>query len=68
MDLPAEVSGHAVVAAALAEGVAVYPGAIFYPNGDGGSNALRLSFSDATPERIGEGIRRLKLGLAAVGR
>ena len=45
-----------------------YPGSIFYPNGDGGSSGLRLSFSNASPERIREGIRRLKRGVAAVGR
>ena len=52
--------------AALAEGVSVMPGPIFYPpggalaGGDGsGLNALRLGFSNATPERIQEGIRRL---------
>ena len=66
IDLPRGVSGEAVVSAAMAEGVAVFPGAIFYPNGDGGSNGLRLSYSNATPERIREGIERLSRGVAAV--
>jgi 2-aminoadipate transaminase len=66
IDLPAEVSGEAVARAALAEGVAVFAGPIFYPNRDGGSNGLRLSFSNASPDRIREGIDRLKRGVAAV--
>jgi len=66
IDLPDGVSGDAVAAAALAEGVSVFPGSIFYPNRDGGSSGLRLSYSNATPERIREGIARLKRGLAAV--
>jgi 2-aminoadipate transaminase len=67
IDLPKGISGEAVVSAAMAEGVAVFPGSIFYPNGGGGSNALRLSYSNATPERIREGIERLKRGVSAVG-
>lgn len=66
VDLPHGVSGEAVARAAMTEGVAVFPGGIFYPNGDGGSNGLRLSFSNASPERIREGIRRLHRGVAAV--
>jgi 2-aminoadipate transaminase len=67
IDLPHGVSGDAVAAAAMAEGVSVFPGSIFYPNRDGGSNGLRLSYSNATPERIREGIERLKRGVQAVG-
>jgi 2-aminoadipate transaminase len=67
LDLPKGTSALAVVAAAQAEGVAVMPGPIFYPNGDGGSSSLRLSFSNATPERIREGIARLKRGVTAAG-
>jgi 2-aminoadipate transaminase len=66
IDLPKGVSGEAVVASAMAEGVAVFPGTIFYPNADGGANGLRLSFSNATPERIREGIERLRRAVAAV--
>jgi DNA-binding transcriptional MocR family regulator len=66
IDLPHGVSGDAVAAAAQAEGVAVLPGSIFYPNHDGGFNGLRLSFSNASPERIREGIERLHRGVAAV--
>jgi 2-aminoadipate transaminase len=66
IDLPDGVSGDAVAAAAMAEGVAVFPGSIFYPNRDGGTNGLRLSYSNATPERIRTGIERLKRGVTAV--
>jgi len=66
IDLPHGVSGDAVAAAAQAEGVAVLQGSIFYPNHDGGFNGLRLSYSNATPERIREGIKRLHRGVAAV--
>jgi 2-aminoadipate transaminase len=66
IDLPRGVSGEAVVSAAMAEGVAVFPGSIFYPNADGGSNGLRLSYSNATPERIREGIHRLDRAVTAV--
>jgi 2-aminoadipate transaminase len=66
IDLPEDVSGEAVARAALAEGVSVFPGSIFYPNGDGGSNGLRLSFSNASPDRIRQGSERLQRGVAAV--
>ncbi|HEV7662695.1 MAG TPA: PLP-dependent aminotransferase family protein [Chloroflexota bacterium] len=66
LDLPEHVSGQAVVEAAESEGVAVYPGWIFYPNHDGGTNGLRLSYSNATPERIHEGVARLQRAIAAV--
>jgi 2-aminoadipate transaminase len=66
IDLPRGVSGDAVAAAAQAEGVAVLQGSIFYPNHDGGFHGLRLSYSNATPERIREGIERLHRGFAAV--
>jgi 2-aminoadipate transaminase len=66
MDLPDHVSGMQVARAGEAQGVGVFPGAIFYPNHDGGSNSLRLSYSNATPERIREGIARLQKAIAAV--
>jgi 2-aminoadipate transaminase len=65
VDLPHGVSGDAVAIAAQAEGVAVFPGSIFYPNHDGGFHALRLSYSNASPELIREGIERLQRGVAA---
>jgi 2-aminoadipate transaminase len=68
LDLPEGVSSSQVTSAALAEGVAVFPGEVFFPNGDGGHHSLRLSFSNASPDRILEGIRRLHRGFAAVAR
>ena len=44
---------------ALAEKVAYVPGISFYPNRDGGQNAMRLNFSYSSPDLIVEGIRRL---------
>jgi DNA-binding transcriptional MocR family regulator len=38
--------------------VAFVPGASFFPKG-GGANTMRLNFSNATPEKIREGISRL---------
>jgi 2-aminoadipate transaminase len=48
---------------ALKEKVAFVPGVNFYPNADGGSEAMRLNFSYAPPEVIVEGIKRLGLAL-----
>ena len=48
---------------ALAEKVAYVPGVDFYPNRDGGYNAMRLNFSYCPPETIVEGIRRLGVAL-----
>ncbi len=44
--------------AAVPKKVAFVPGASFHPNG-GGENTLRLNFSNASPDNIREGIRRL---------
>jgi 2-aminoadipate transaminase len=48
---------------ALKEKVAYVPGINFYPNADGGHEAMRLNFSYAPPEVIVEGIKRLGLAL-----
>jgi len=48
---------------ALKEKVAYVPGINFYPNRDGGHNAMRLNFSFCAPDRIVEGIRRLGVAL-----
>jgi 2-aminoadipate transaminase len=63
LDLPAHVRDVDVAAAARAEGVEVWPGSFFYANGEGGRHSIRLSFADASPERIAEGIRRLERGV-----
>jgi 2-aminoadipate transaminase len=56
--LPEGCSSMAVFDAALKEHVAVLPGTPFYIDG-GGSNTLRLNFSNSTDEKIVTGIRRL---------
>jgi len=48
---------------ALKEKVAFVPGVHFYPNADGGTNAMRLNFSFSPPETIVEGIKRLGIAL-----
>ena len=51
---------------AIKENVAYVPGVSFYPNQDGGHNAMRLNFSYAASDTIVEGIRRLGVGLKKV--
>ena len=48
---------------AVAEKVAYVPGINFYPNQDGGHNAMRLNFSYSAPDLIVKGIRRLGVAL-----
>ncbi len=48
---------------ALEESVAYVPGVNFYPNQDGGYNAMRLNFSYSSSDVIVEGIRRLGVAL-----
>jgi DNA-binding transcriptional MocR family regulator len=43
---------------AIETGVAFVPGTLFFAN-ESGTDCLRLSFASATPETIGEGVRRL---------
>ena len=55
---PAELDGLKLLERAIKERVAFVPGRDFFP-ADAGSNYLRLNFSNSTPERIREGVRRL---------
>ena len=48
---------------ALEEKVAYVPGVNFYPNEDGGFNAMRLNFSYCSEDTIVEGTRRLGVAL-----
>jgi len=48
---------------AVAAKVAYVPGVHFYPNQDGGHNAMRLNFSFCPPDLIVKGIRRLGVAL-----
>lgn len=56
--LPAGADGTDVARRAVEEGVAVVPGAPFYP-GEGGARNVRLSFSRVDDGSIDEGIKRL---------
>lgn len=59
--LPKQVDTEKLLKIALEEEkVAFVPGTAFYPQGDSsGRHCMRLNFSNATPEQIEEGIRRL---------
>jgi 2-aminoadipate transaminase len=56
--LPEGADATEILLAAIEQGVAFVPGSAFFPNG-GGANTMRLNFSNASPERIVEGITRL---------
>lgn len=55
---PQELDGLALLQRAVENKVAFVPGRDFFP-GDAGANYLRLNYSNSTPERIREGVRRL---------
>ena len=59
LTLPPAVSGDALAAAALAEGVACVPGSAFVGPGEP-DNALRLCFTHPDADAIIEGVRRLR--------
>lgn len=56
--LPEGTDAAQLLSEALEYRIAFVPGAAFHPVG-GGANTMRLSFSNASPEQIEEGIRRL---------
>jgi 2-aminoadipate transaminase len=56
--LPPQLDAKDVFRLAVERNVAFVPGHSFHPCG-GGANTLRLNFSNATPDRIREGIARL---------
>jgi 2-aminoadipate transaminase len=56
--LPEGMSSKELLKKAVERKVAFVPGAPFFPLG-GGENTLRMNFSNATPERIEEGVKRL---------
>jgi 2-aminoadipate transaminase len=55
---PKELDGLKLLERAIEHKVAFVPGRDFFPGHDGG-NFLRLNFSNSTPERIREGVKRL---------
>lgn len=56
--LPEGISAADLLRAAVEQKVAFVPGAAFFPGGQP-ANTMRLNFSNAAPERIREGIKRL---------
>lgn len=58
LTMPQHIGSKEIFPEAVKEKVAFVPGESFYPNG-GGFNTMRLNFSNATPEKIQEGIYRL---------
>lgn len=64
--LPDGISSLEVFEHAIREQVAVLPGTPFYTDG-GGSNTLRLNFSNSTPEKIREGVERLSRVIRGLG-
>lgn len=62
--LPPDCDAAEILQEVIAQRVAFVPGAPFHANG-GGANTFRLNFSNATPERIAEGIARLGKALYA---
>jgi 2-aminoadipate transaminase len=56
--LPKEIDTADLLRAAVEQKVAFVPGASFFPGGTP-ANTMRLNFSNAMPERIREGIKRL---------
>ncbi len=56
--LPEGMDSRTILEEAVQEKVAFVPGVAFHPCG-GGENTMRLNFSNASPEKIHEGIARL---------
>jgi 2-aminoadipate transaminase len=61
--VPEPVDTNEFFELALAQRVAYVPGVSFYPNRDGGHNAMRLNFSFSSPDLIVQGIQRLGTAL-----
>jgi 2-aminoadipate transaminase len=57
--MPQGADSMALMRAAREQKVAFIPGTAFYPDPRDGRNALRLTFSNSSPEMIEEGIKRL---------
>ena len=57
--MPERIDAETLLEVALEEKVAFVPGHAFYPGGQEGRCCMRLNFSNAQPEKIKEGIRRL---------
>jgi len=60
LQLPESLSSEELLPLAWEEGVEFSPGNSFFPDGMGGTNWLRLNFVAQAPDRIDEGIKRLR--------
>ncbi len=58
VELPEGIDTRELAPKAMAQNVAYVPGSGFYPSGNT-KNCMRLNYSNATDERIVEGIKRL---------
>jgi 2-aminoadipate transaminase len=65
--LPPDISSRTVFNEGVQNGVAVLPGMPFYVD-DGGSDTIRLNFSSASEEQIGEGMHRLSAVIRSMRR
>ena len=61
--MPEGTNCHDLLKAAIEEKVAFVPGDCFYPDAGNGLRNFRLNFSNATPDQIKEGIRRLSVAV-----
>jgi 2-aminoadipate transaminase len=63
--MPEGTNCQELLVSAIHENVAFVPGDCFYPREGDGINNMRLNFSNATPDQIREGIRRLSVVVRA---
>jgi 2-aminoadipate transaminase len=59
--MPAGFDCRELLKAAVQDNVAFVPGSSFFPEAEDGSRYMRLNFSNAAPDRIEEGIRRISV-------
>ena len=62
-ELPPSIDTRELLAEAIEQNVAFVPGQPFHPDRSG-TNTMRLNFSNVTPDRIEEGVRRLGIAIA----
>jgi 2-aminoadipate transaminase len=62
--LPSGIDTMKLLDTALRQDVAFVPGEPFFPSGQESGSHMRLNFSNAKPEQIREGIRRLSIAVA----
>lgn len=62
--LPSETNCERLFQAAIKQNVAFVPGDCFFPRGENTGSHMRLNFSNASPDQIREGIRRLSIAVA----